>query len=131
MLVTIHKELGITAHHKANANKRGLIDINLKACLSICVPMQNKPVSKKFLFRSFRANNTSSDGSSRVLSPTAKIKNTTNNGKPDPFFSEEKYQAEKITKGTIHNVRANFRVAATSTESNPITDAAPTTDAVS
>ena len=54
-----------------------------------------------------------------------------NRGKADPCFSDLKYQADKSTKGTIHNVLANFSVAATSTASNPTTEAAPTTEAVS
>ncbi len=73
----------------------------------------------------------SSDGSRDVFKATARTKKMMKTGNADPCFSDLKYQADKRTKGTIHNVLANFSVAATSTASNPTTEAAPTTEAVS
>ena len=74
---------------------------------------------------------TSCEGINKEFKTTATTKNKMKSGKPKADRFSLKYQAENKTKGTIHKVLHNFKVAATSIAFSPITEAAPTTDAVS
>ena len=72
-----------------------------------------------------------SEGERKKFSKTAHPKKTTKRGNPELILFSLKYHAEKITRGTIHNVLPSFRVAATSKALSPNIEADPNTDAVS
>ena len=98
---------------------------------SICVPIQKRPVSKQILLMVFNMWLTSVEGINKEFNATANIKNRMKIGNPNLSLFSLKYQAENKTKGTIHQVLPNFKVAATSTALSPISEAAPMTEAVS